>query len=176
MRLSITYLYTIFKYGYPPKPADDFKALADIEKMGFHFLEMESLGPEHGAGVWDRRQDFKKALDDHHIHVHNFCGVDQDLVSLDASKRKQAYDRFHRTAELGAFFEAETLHLASYAPPVQYIGDRPYGLGQSYKFGDTFRTRIPDGFSWRQVWDVLVESCRHCATVAKSHGKTIIME
>ena len=47
MKLSITYLYTIFKYGYPPKPADDFKALADIEKMGFHYLEMEALGPQH---------------------------------------------------------------------------------------------------------------------------------
>ena len=39
MKLSITYLYTIFRYGYPPKPADDFKALADIEKMGFRIMD-----------------------------------------------------------------------------------------------------------------------------------------
>ena len=176
MKLSITYLYTIFKYGYPPEPADDFKALADIEKMGFHNLEMEALGPEHAQGVWDNRRDLKKALDDHGIHVHNFCGVDPDLVSLDDTKRQAAYDRFPRVAELAAYLGAETLHLASYSPPVQYVGDKPYALGETYKFGDTYRVRIPDAFDWIKVWAVLVESCRFTADVAAKHGRTIIME
>jgi sugar phosphate isomerase/epimerase len=176
MKLSITYLYTIFKYGYPPKPADDFKALVDIEKMGFRYLEMEGLGPEHAAGIWERRADFRRALGDHGIHVHNFCGVDPDLVSLDEARRRAAYERFHRVAELGAYFEAETLHLASYAPPVEYIGSSPYALGEDYTFGDTYRVRIPDGFDWQLVWDVLVGSCRHTAAIAAEHGRTIIME
>jgi sugar phosphate isomerase/epimerase len=176
MKLSITYLYTIFRYGYPPKPADDFRALADIERMGFHFLEMEALGPEHAAGVWNNRHDLKKALADHGIHVHNFCGVDPDLVTLDDARRRAAYDRFKRVAELGAFFDAETLHLASYTPPVEYLGRSPYALGEDYSFGDTFRMRIPDGFDWGRVWSVLVESCRRTAETAREHGKTIIME
>jgi sugar phosphate isomerase/epimerase len=71
---------------------------------------------------------------------------------------------------------AETLHLASYAPPVRYVGDKPYGLGEDYKFGDVFRVRIPAGFSWPRVWGVLVESCKETATVAAKLGKTIIME
>ena len=176
MKLSITYLYTIFRYGYPPKPRDDFRALADIEKMGFHFLEMEALGPDHAAGVWDNRVELKKAFADHGIHVHNFCGVDPDLVSLDDTRRRAAYERFKRVAELTAFFDAETLHLASYAPPVDYIGGSPYALGADYKFGDTFHIRVPDGFDWSKVWSVLVESCRVTAGVAAQHGKTIIME
>jgi len=176
MKLSITYLYTIFTYGYPPKPADDFKALADIEQMGFHSLEMEALGPEHAQGVWDNRADLKRALADHGIHVHNFCGVDPDLVSLDEGRRKAAYERFRRVAELGAHFDAETLHLASYAPPVEYVGRSPYALGEDYAFGDTYRTRIPNGFDWNTVWRVLVESCRYTAGVAAQYGKTIIME
>jgi sugar phosphate isomerase/epimerase len=176
MKLSITYLYTIFRYGYPPKPGDDFKALADIEKMGFHFLEMEGLGPEHAAGIWQRRKDFSRALGDHGIHVHNFCGVDRDLVSLDDGRRRAAYERFHQIAEMGAYFEAETLHLASYAPPVEYVGRSPYALGDDYTFGDTYRVRIPDGFDWQRVWSVLVESCQRTATIAAEHGRTIIME
>ena len=176
MRLSITYLYTIFKYGYPPSLEGDFAALADIHKMGFHFLEMEGLGPEHTQRVWAGRHDLKRRLEDHDIHVHNFCGVDADLVSLDDAKRRAAYDRFKLTAELGAFLGAETLHLASYAPPVQYLSDAPYQLGQAYRFGDQFRVRIPDDFDWRRVWDVLVESCQFCAQVAASVGRTIIME
>ena len=176
MKLSITYLYTIFRYGYPPQAGDDFKALADIETMGFHYLEMEALGPEHADGVWKRRADLKKALNDHGIHVHNFCGVDPDLVSLDDQRRRAAYERFKRVAELAAFFEAETLHLASYAPPVEYLGRSPYALGETYAFGDTYRMRIPDGFDFDRVWNTLVESCQQTADIAAQHGKTIIME
>lgn len=176
VRVSVTYLYTIVRYGYPPPLAGDFAALEDIEKMGFHYLEMEGLGAEHTPRVWANRQEFKRRLEQHHIHVHNFCGVDPELVSLDKAKRTSAYQRFRQTAELGAFLGAETLHLASYAPPVQYTGGAPYELGKDYRFGDTFRLRIPDGFSWQQVWDTLVESCRYCAGVAGELGRTIIME
>lgn len=176
MKIGITYLYTIFKYGYPPDPRDDFKALADIERLGFRFLEMEGLGRKHAAGVWKHRVEFKKRLADHNIHVHNFCGVDPDLVSLDRAKRRAAYDRFKRTAELGAFLGAETLHLASYAPPVKYLGKSPYGLGDDYSFGDTFRVRIPSNFSWQRVWDALVESCQVTAGIAAQHNRMIIME
>ena len=176
MKIGITYLYTIFRYGYPPNPRDDFKALADIEKMGFHFLEMEGLGRRHAAGVWTHRKDFKRRLDDHGIHVHNFCGVDPDLVSLDTKKRKAACERFRRTAELGAYLGAETLHLASYAPPVKYRGKAPYELGDDYSFGNTFQITIPKGFSWKRVWDALVESCQFTAEIAAQLGRTIIME
>lgn len=176
MKLSITYLYTIVRYGYPPSIDDDFKALAEIENMGFHYLEMEGLGPQHAQAVSARRDEFKKRLDDHGIHVHNFCAVDADLVSLDDATRKKAYDNFKRTAELGVDLGTETLHLASYAPPVEYVGKRPYALGEDYALGDTFKLRIPDGFSWKRVWDVLVESCRTCAEIAAQFDRTVIME
>ena len=176
MRLSVTYLYTILKYGYPPRVEDEFKALADIESMGFHYLEMEGLGVEHTETVWNHRKEFKKLLENHGIHVHNFCGVDPDLVSMDDNRRNAAYDRFSRTAELAAYLDAETLHLASYSPPVVYEGSAPYEFGEEYSFGDTFTVRIPDGFSWQRSWDVLVESCQHTAAVAERFGRTIIME
>ncbi|MEX0777851.1 MAG: sugar phosphate isomerase/epimerase family protein [Phycisphaeraceae bacterium] len=176
MKISITYLYTIFKYGYPPTVEDDFKALADIEAMGFHYLEMEGLGPEHTEQVWRRRQELKQAMDDHHVQVHNFCGVDPDLVSLDDGLRRAAYERFKRTAELGVYLGATTLHLASYAPPVEYLNGAPYQLNEDYKFADTFRVRIPEGFNWQRVWEVLVESCRRTAEIAGQYDRTIIME
>lgn len=176
MKVGITYLYTIFRYGYPPTIEDEFKALTDIEAMGFHFLEMESLGQEHGDAVWARRWELKQRLDDHGIHVHNFCGVDPRLVSLDDQTRRLALERFRQTAELGAILGAETLHLASYAPPVEYVGGAPYELNRDYAFGDVFRLRVPDGFSWRRVWDVLVESCRDVAMIAQEYGRTVIME
>lgn len=176
MKIGITYLYTISRYGYPPKVTDDFKALAEIEKMGFHFLEMESLGQDHLEGVWKHRQDFRKCLDDHGIHVHNFCSVDSDLVSLDARKRREAYKRFRKSVELAAFLGTETIHLASYAPPVKYVGHAPYQLGKKYRFGNTFQVQIPHGFSWEKVWTTLVESCTHAADICREFNRTVIME
>ena len=176
MKIGIGYIYTINKYGYPPKLSDDMKALKEIREMGFHFLEMEGLGNAHTQMVWEKRFEFKKCLDENGIQMHNFCGVDPELVSLDDEKRKAAYRRFERTAELADFLGADTLHLASYAPPVDYIGCAPYQLGEEYNFGDSFRVRIPENFSWEKVWDVLVQSCRRTSEIASAYGKGIIME
>ncbi len=176
MKLSVTYLYTIFRYGYPPAMEDDFRALAEIEKMGFQFLEMEALGGAHAQRVWDNREELRRRLDGHGIHVHNFCAVDPDLVSLDAARRRAAIEKFRRTAELGAFLGAETLHLASYAPPVIYPDKSPYAIGDDYTFENAFALRIPEGFCWGRVWETLVESCQELSEIAAGFGRTVIME
>lgn len=176
MKISITYLYSIFRYGYPPTIEDDFRALAEIEEMGFHYLEMEGLGAEKTEEVWQHRHELYKQLEAHNIHIHNFCAVDPDLVSLDDAKRHAAYARFRRTVELGVFLKAETLHIASYAPPVEYLDQSPYQIGEDYAFADRFRLHIPKNFSWQRVWDTVVDSCRFTASVAAEHGRIIIME
>ena len=177
MKLSATYLITILKYGYPPKPEDDFKSLEYLRRLGFHYLEMEGLGREHAKNLANNLPAYKKALRDNDIRIHNFCIVDPDLVSLDKTKRLAAYDHFKRMADIGAEFEPVTFHLASYAPPVEYIGRVPYQLdGGEYSFGTAPRIRIPDGFKWQEVWETLVESARFCADYSKSLGKVIIME
>ena len=176
MKLSITYLYTIYTYGYPPTLEGDLKALDDIRDMGFHFLEMESLGPEHGRLLWDHRADIKRRLERNGIRIHNFVGMDPDLVSLDDTRRAAAYERFKRTAELGSYFETDLLHVASYAPPVEYPEGEIYKIGSAYEFPRLPRVRVPAGYDWRRVWDVQVESGREVARTAARHGKTVIME
>src|SRR5271169_3436679 len=178
MRISITYLYVIFQYGYPHTVRDVLRALPKIQKLGFHFLEMEGLGAAHLRSMYAHRSSVTAALKDCGLHVHNFCVVDPALVSLHPEKRRAALDRFRMGAELGAFFGSETLHLASYAPPVRYISARPYELGgkTGYKFANQTRVRIPPDFQWQRVWDALVVSCRECAGVAAGYGKTVIME
>jgi sugar phosphate isomerase/epimerase len=178
MRISITYLYVIFKYGYPHSVRDVLAALPAIRRLGFRFLEMEGLGAAHLRAMYAHRKSVAAALASSGLHVHNFCVVDPALVSLDPAKRAQALDRFRMGAELGAFFGSETLHLASYAPPVRYISAKPYELGgkRKYAFANQTRVRIPPSFDWQSVWDALVASCRTCADVAAGYGKTVIME
>jgi len=178
MRLSLTYLYVIFQYGYPHSVRDVLRALPRIRKLGFRFLEMEGLGPAHLQALHRSRDAVRKGLADSGLHVHNFCVVDPGLVSLNAAARLKALDRFKLGAELGEFLGAETLHLASYAPPVRYLDARPYqlGTGKGYHFATHSRVRIPKGFDWRVVWETLVESCRMCADIAAQHGKIVLME
>ncbi|MBI3696710.1 MAG: sugar phosphate isomerase/epimerase [Acidobacteria bacterium] len=178
MRISITYLYVIFRYGYPHAVEDVFRALPEIRKLGFRFLEMEGLGPAHLRALDRRRRDLLRALDDSGLHVHNFCVVDPDLVSPETGRRSRALDGFKRGAELADLLGAETLHLASYAPPVRYVKNKPYQLGAKagYRFADQTRIRIPAGFCWQGVWRTLVRSCQACADTAARHGKIVLME
>ncbi len=178
MRIGITFLYTIFRYGYPPSVRDVFRSLPEIRKLGFRFLEMEGLGTRHLLAMHKSRKDLRRALDDAGLHVHNFCVVDPDLVSLEAGRRPPALDRFKLGAELGDYLGAETLHLASYAPPVGYLEARPYQLSAKggYRFANHTRVVIPRGFDWDRVWAALVKSCQSCADIAAAHGKTVIME
>lgn len=176
MKVSITYLYTILRYGCPPTLEGDFKALEEIHRMGFRFLEMEGLGRRHAEGVWKRRKDLKQCLADNDVHVYNFNAIDGDLVSLDRKTRKAAYERFKRTAELATYVGAETMQVVSHPPPVQYDGKKPYALGEDYTFKPVGRVTIPRGFSWQKVWDALVESCQFTADVARQYRRTLILE
>lgn len=178
LRVGITYLYTIFKYGYPHRIEDALQALRDVSALGFRFFEMEGLGPEMLHALNDRRGELLDAVRDAGVHVHNFCVVDPDLVSQDDAAQQRAIEGFRVGAELAVSLGTETLHLASYAPPVEYGERKPYQLGAEggYSFGDRFEVRIPDEFDWNKAWGALVKSCRDCANIAAAYGKTVIME
>lgn len=177
MKLGVTYLLTIMRYGYPPKPGDDFIAFKQMRELGFRYLEMEGLGREHARNVKDNLSEYKKALADNEIHIHNFCVVDPKLTSLDYGVQDEALEHFKAMAEVGCELGAETLHLASYTPPVDYVGRAPYKLdGGKYEFVNRTSVHIPEGFSWEKVWESVVRSTRKIAETAAALDKTVLME
>ena len=100
MRISISYLYTIFYYGYPHSVDDAIRSLDDIRKLGFRFLEMEGLGKENLREVYERRNELRNVLEGCGLHVHNFCVVVADMVHVDPQIRQPALDRFQMGAEI----------------------------------------------------------------------------
>ncbi len=178
MKVGITYLYTIFRYGYPHTIDDAFQSLADVRKLGFRYLEMEALGPKGLNELYQRREQLAEVAGQNGIHIHNFCVVDPDLVNVNANKRRAALERFCMGAALANVLQTETLHLASYCPPVRYLGPRPYQLDAKggYRFVNHSRIRLPNDFNWDEVWGALVDSCRSCAQIAAQHGRIVIME
>jgi len=178
MKIGIAYLYTIFRYGYPHSIEDALKSIPEIRRLGFQFLEMEGLGAPLLRALYERRELVAKIAADSGVHIHNFCVVDPDLVSIDDGMQARALDSFKMGAEIAAVLGCETLHVASYAPPVEYLDAKPYQLGAKggYAFSNGARMRIPEGFDWNRVWAALVRSCRACADIAATYGKTLIIE
>jgi sugar phosphate isomerase/epimerase len=177
MRISISYLYTIFKFGYPHSVDDALRSFPEIQQLGFRFIEMEGLGRNNLEEVYKRRAEIRRALDDFGLHVHNFCVVDPAMTSLDAKNRNAALERFRLGCEIAATFDTETLHLASYSPPVEYLQTAPYELrGEAYTFENVIHLRLPDGFDWAKVWEVQVISARYCADLAAEYQRVVLME
>lgn len=178
MRISLTYLYAIAKYGYPHSVDDALRSLREVRALGFRFLEMEGLGRENMISVYARRQELAQTLHDLDLRVHNFCVVDPDLVSFDPRVRRRALDGFRQGAEVAELIGAETLHLASYAPPVEYLERAPYQLSADggYQFENVTALRVPPDFNWQRVWLALVASCQSCADIASEYGKIVLME
>src|ERR1017187_480846 len=166
-----------FKYGYPHSVDDALKSFQEIQELGFRFIEMEGFGRHNLEEVYKRRKEIRRVLDDCGLHVHNFCVVDPEMTSLDVKTRYEALERFRFGCGIAAVFDTETLHLASYSPPVEYLQTPPYQLsGGTYKFENMTRLRIPNGFDWAQVWEALVISTRSCADLAAEYQRTVFME
>jgi sugar phosphate isomerase/epimerase len=173
-RIAACYLYAIDTYGYPPSIADGLKAIDDLRALGFRHLELEGVGEEHIRAVHRDRQRFKDALDRAGMSCVNFCPVLRPLVSPDAATRAAAYDVFRLGAGTAAFLGARTVHIATYLPPVEFIGPQPY-VG-TLRYGESYRVAMPDAFSWERQWEALVESVRTCADIAREEGLTLIVE
>ena len=175
MKIGCTYLYPIFRYGYPPSFEDDLKALEDYKSMGFTYLELEGLGADHLKVVHKNRKIYKERCDDLGLKVHNFCPVLRDLVHVDPKLREAAYEAFRYGVEVAADYDVYTVHLASYTPGVTFDGAKPYA-GAEYAFDEDYRVRFDPDFDWEAQWDVLVESVGRCSDMVKEIGRKVIME
>jgi sugar phosphate isomerase/epimerase len=175
IKLGVAYAFQIAKYGYPPSFEDLDRGLVDLSRLGFRYTELEGLGKGWNQHFERHRRRYRTMLNDLGIHVYNYCIVDPALVSLDRTKRKKAYELYEQGCENAAAFGAESIHLASYAPPLKF-SRRPYKLGEEYNFKLDYRPTIPAGFDWKACWGAVVESCRRACETAAKYRLNVLME
>ncbi len=175
IQISCAYAFPICKYGYPPSFPDLEKALREIASMGYRYCELEGLGPAYNRHFTAKRKHYLQLAADLGLHYHNYCIVDPLLVSPVRSIRHKAYGLYDSGCENAAALGAETVHIATYTPPLRYR-KIPYKLKEKYSFNLDYRASVPRGFDWTTSWSVLVESCRRAAETADRHGLDVLVE
>ena len=174
MKMAMAYLYTITRYGYPPQEDDDIDAMKRLCGMGFRNLELEGLFREHLLSVWRNRKQRRQLADDLGVHIHNFCPVVPECFHMDPKVRTEGFDLFRRGVECAVEFGCETLHIATFHPPVRFKGASPYA-GQM-NFATRYEVEVDPAFRFADYWKVVVESVRRSAELAHEAGMKLIVE
>ncbi len=174
MNIGCCFLYTISKYGYPPKLRDVYRSLEEMKQMGFHHVELEGVREENLREVSNNRTELKQRVSDLGLNVMNFCPVLPDLVSVDEHERRKGVDLFKLGLELAVYFNCATVQIDSFTPALQFVGEAPYK--EMISFGKEFKVIVPDGFVWQKQWDALVDGVAKCNVLAKSAGLPLCLE
>jgi len=174
MKISCCWLYAISKYGYPPTIEDAFKALRDMAKLGFKFVELEGVRAKNLREVFKNKENLRTLCDDLGIEVINFCPILPEIVSLEEAKRKKALELFELGIEIANYFGCKTIQSDSYTPPLEFVGEIPYE--ETLKYGQQFQIKVDLNFKWKRLWEVLVNSIIQCNKKAKEAGLKLTME
>lgn len=164
----------ISHFGYPPKVEDLFTCLRKLRDLGFEYVELEGVYEDNLKAVSRSRHALKKACDDLGLKVVNFSPILPALVSLDSRERERALDLYKTGVELAVHFEACTVQMDSYTPPLKYIGGQPYANAIDY--GMRHRIEVDPAFRWPDLWDILVDSTARCNEMAKEADMKLVME
>ncbi|RLE78986.1 MAG: hypothetical protein DRJ51_08605 [Thermoprotei archaeon] len=174
MRISIAWLYAITKYGYPPNFEKTLKALEDMAKLGFKYVELEGVKYQNLLETYENRRRILEHVESLGLKVINFCPVLPDIVSLDSSLREKAIDFFRKGAELSNYFGADMVQVDSFTPPIKFVGEVPYKEAISY--GVQFRVEVDPSFNWNRFWNTLVQTMKTLARIAASYGLKLVLE
>jgi len=174
MKISCCWLYAISKYGYPPSISDTYRALEDMQRLGFKYVELEGVREENLRAVYEEKENLKAFCEERGLQVINFCPVLPDIVSLDKQKREEAMRLFDLAIEIARFFDCETIQLDSFSPPLEFVGEAPYK--DMINFGLKLQVKVDPNFSWNELWEVVVETFKVANQKAKDAGLKLCLE
>lgn len=174
MKISCCWMYAITKYGYPPSIDDTFRALDDMARLGFHFVELEGVREENMLAVYRRRHNLKKHADEIGVRFVNFCAVLPQLVDMDPGTHRRGLELFERGIETAVDIGSAMIQIDSYTPPLKFTGETPYK--EAMRYGLQFRVEVDPGFDWPKFWDYFISAVSTCNAKAKSAGLKMTIE
>jgi sugar phosphate isomerase/epimerase len=174
MKVVCAWMYAIGKYGFPPKPADMFKAIAEMGALGFKYGELEGVGYENLRAIVQHREEFRSALRQAGVQLSNFAIILPEVISEDPAVAKPAMAAFEEGVRTAAYLGSPNVWVDSYFPPVEVVSGTL--MTDAIVFGQQTRIRIPSGFNWPRFWDHYVEVMRQCTEIAWDSGVQLLVE
>ena len=171
MKVTCGFTIPITKYGLPPRIDDVLKSMDEISAAGFDTMEMEITAGDYDDYVekWDQVIQRSKDLN---IEVISIMAVTYEIFSLDEAKRKKTIEEYEKICEMTAAIGAKLSTNCFYLPPEMVPQERDsYYLG-----GPTKSVKVPDGFEWENLRNIVVEQLQKSADIAAKYGLDFAME
>jgi len=176
MKISCCWLFAIDRYGYPPSIADTYKALEDIARMGFEYVEIEAfyIKENNVVELYNQRDKLKNKLNDLGLKFINYPIMLPGLLSPNEKIRRENLELFDIGVQTALYLGSESVQLDSFPPSLEFIGETPYH--DAIKYGRVFRVKIDPAYSWDREWDTLVNMFKTCCERIKTTDLKILLE
>ncbi|MFT7035426.1 MAG: sugar phosphate isomerase/epimerase [Cyclobacteriaceae bacterium] len=172
-RIVCAFLYSISKYGYPPKASEMLIFIDEMVDLGFSSIELEGIREDHLLEVYEMRKVIAKKIRDENLSVPYFCGVLPALASLDEKIRNEQLGLFEKACEIAASFGSLGILDNAPLPPFQFPEDIP--IVRHYDEDVLNAAYLPKDLSWTNYWDQLVDTYRTACTIAKGFNLNYVM-
>jgi sugar phosphate isomerase/epimerase len=174
VKISCCWMYAIGKYGFPPSLDQMLQAVQDMADLGFEYIELEGVGFENLRAVIDNRERIKQACQRAGVQVVDFAPLLPDIISMDPEVGERAMALFEEGVRTAAYLGSPSVWIDSYVPPLELVGGKP--LTQDLTYGQEYRVRVPEHFSWDQFWAHFVRVVSRCNQIAKQNGVQLLVE
>lgn len=172
MKVGCAHLVAISRFGFPPRPEDNLKAIKDVASAGFDGIEFEAVAGANLEGIEQIRDEIKGLLRESGLEVASFTGVMPELYALDPGSSSQALATFERIAGLASYLGAKVIDFCPYLPP-----ELPGVPGSElYLGGPPTRISPKQGFSWEKFWNNAIDQTARCGEIAARYGLRMAIE
>jgi sugar phosphate isomerase/epimerase len=172
-QIVCAYLYSITKYGYPPKASETISYIDEMMELGFTSIELEGIREDHLLEVYKLRKNISQKIIDEKLNVPYFCTVLPGLTSLDEKVRIKQLELFEKGCEIARLFGAVGLLDNAPLPPFQFPEDIP--IVRHYDEDVLNAAFLPKNISWEKYWDQIISTYRTACEIAKGYNLNYVM-
>ena len=171
--ITCAFLYSITKYGYPPKADNMVTYIHEMADLGFQSIELEGIGSSHLQVVYQQRKEIKQALENRNLRLPVFCTVLPGIASPHASVARESLDTFKQGCELASYFGARGVLDNGPLLPYDFPADMP--IYRHYSPDVLRSVRLPQQLEWNAYWEELLKRMNEACEVAATYGLNYYM-
>ena len=172
-KIVCAYLYSITKYGYPPKASDTLSHIDEMVALGFSSIELEGIREQHLLEVYQLKDDLTQKLNTENISVPYFCAVLPALSAMDEQVTNHQLQLFEKACELAHSLGSLGILDNAPLPPFQFPKDIP--IVRHYDEAVLNAAYLPKAISWKKYWDQMVSTYRTVCEIAKDYQLLYVM-